>query len=167
MPMDEHQKRQILQKAYAAVDSDRREADAWEHRQWLEMHRDRYGILDLGEDREIEQPRQQQPSSDEMVFKTFHNDTPAQQRSATMDAQTQAAWNEWLRVNVEDALDNYTLQVVKHVAEVITQERREMRREMRKHVAKELRELRDEIEILRSVVKAENVELIKRGSNVA
>jgi hypothetical protein len=111
--------------------------------------------------------RRQSEPQQELVFKTFHNDTPSQQQSATMDAQTQAAWNEWLRVNVEDALDNYTVQVVKHVAEVIAQERREMRREMRKHVAKELRELRDEIEILRSVVKAGNVELIKRGSNVA
>ena len=81
--MDEHRKRQILQKAHAILD--RREQDAWEHRQWRERHRDRYGILDLGED-EASDILQDKPATrdadldrERLIYKTFHNETPAPQ----------------------------------------------------------------------------------------
>jgi hypothetical protein len=53
--MDERQ-RQIFEKAYAAIDPDRREADERAHQEWLARHVDKYGILNLGQDEEIEQP---------------------------------------------------------------------------------------------------------------
>ena len=67
--------KEIHDKARAIVGT--REQDAWQHRQWQEQHRDRYGILNLGQDEEIEQPPQQQRSCDEMFYKTFETPAPA------------------------------------------------------------------------------------------
>lgn len=139
--MDKHQKRQILEKARAAVDPDRLAADAWEHRQWREQHRDRYGILNLGQDEEIEPTPQQQRSSDEMVYKTFETPAPA-----LTDAQI---FND----EQAEALGY----VIAH-----------LRIYTREYVDQKLGELRAEIEVLSGVVRSNNVEMIKkRGSNVA
>jgi hypothetical protein len=69
--MDEWERRQILQKAREAVD--RREGAAWEHREWLGRHIDKYGIIDLGEAREVEPSPQPQQ---ELIFKTFETPPP-------------------------------------------------------------------------------------------
>ena len=54
--MDEWQRRQILERAYAAIDPQRRADDERKHQEWLERHRDPItGRIDLGEDQEIEQ----------------------------------------------------------------------------------------------------------------
>lgn len=139
--MDEHQRREIFQKARAIVDS--REQDAWEHRRWQEQHRDRYGILNLGQDEEIEQPPQQQRSSDEMVYKTY---APAQQQPPLPDAQI-----------FNDKQGEALVYVIV-----------ELRAYTREYVDQKLGELRAEIEVLSGVLKNNNVELIKkRDKNVA
>jgi hypothetical protein len=65
--------------------------------------------------------------------------------------------------HVEDALDNYSDYVVKYVVEVIAQERQSMR----EHVSKELGALKAEVEVLRGVIKSQNVGIITRGKDVA
>jgi hypothetical protein len=90
---------------------------------------------------------------DKLIFKTYEAPPPPSE-----PATDWSILNEWLRENVENALDNYSVYVLKHLAEVLAQERRSMR----KHVSKELGELRTEIEILRSVVKAGNVEQFRK-----
>ena len=132
--------KEIHDKARAIVGS--REQERGSIANGREQHRDRYGILNLGQDEEIEQPPQQQRSSDEMVYKTFETPAPAPLTDAQIfnDKQGEAL------VYVIVELRAYT----------------------REYVDQKLVELRAEIEILRGVVKNNNVELIKkRDKNVA
>ena len=64
--------KEIHDKARALVGS--REQDAWQHRQWREQHRDRYGILDMGEPTEVEPtppppPRQTSQLTDAQILR--------------------------------------------------------------------------------------------------
>ena len=142
--MDERQ-RQIFEKAYAILD--RREADERTHQEWLGRHYDPItDRVDLGEDEEIDQSPPQQQSS-EMIYKTY---APAQQRSNSMDPVTAAAWNEWADAKIADALNHQAQWMKNSIAEALVLERLSMR--------EELGLLKAEVEVLRSVVKSNNVE---------
>ena len=152
--MDERQRR-IFEKAYAAIDPARREAEERAHQEWLYRHYDpiteRY---DLGEDEEIDQlpSQQQQRSSDEMVFKTY---SPAQQQSNVMDPVTEAAWNSWADRKIQSALNHQAEWMKNSIAHALVLERQLMR--------EEIGSLRAEVEILRGVIKSQNIGVITRG----
>jgi hypothetical protein len=68
-----------------------------------------------------------------------------------MDAATQAQWNAWCEAHIARALAAHDAAFDQVLAKVISEERKRARR----HVAKELGQLRAEIEILRSIVRGE------------
>jgi hypothetical protein len=96
--------------------------------------------------------QQRQRSNEGLVYKTY--ETPAQQRSNSMDPVTEAAWNAWADRKIEAALRHQAEWMKHSIAEAFVLERQSMR--------EELGSLRAEIEILRGVVKSNNVELIRK-----
>jgi hypothetical protein len=95
--------------------------------------------------------RQSEPQpQQELVFKTFHNDTPAQQQSGTMDAQTQALWDHWVKSHIANALREF---MVGDLGDLLVEVIVELRADMHEHVEKKIGER----------LKAGNVELIRKG----
>ena len=96
-------------------------------------------------------PQPQQSSGDEMlVYKTYY--APAQQQSNVMDPITEAAWNSWADRKIEDALKWQAEWMKNSIAEALVLERQAMR--------EELGLLKAEVEVLRSVIKSQNVGVI-------
>jgi hypothetical protein len=89
-----------------------------------------------------------------LVYKT-HEQKPMQQQQADW-----SGWDRWVKAHIEIALHDFLKDtLVPTIGDALGQ----TRIDMRENFEKQLGELRAEIEILRSVVKAGNVELIKKG----
>jgi hypothetical protein len=145
--MDERQKRQIIEKAYAILD--RREDDEREHQEWLARHVDRYGILDLGEAEEVEQMPPQQRST------SYQFPLTDAQLVRMIDARVEAAIRE-LRPEIDRACNNladYADMGLDDLADKAKKEFGELRREFHDYVEKKLGK--------------GNVELIRKERDVA
>jgi hypothetical protein len=84
------------------------------------------------EQRELEADRQTstiQRSSEALIYKTYEPSQP--QQSATMDAETQAAWDLWVKRHIENALhdhiENYLMELL---PEIIALQRKEVEKQL-------------------------------------
>ena len=102
---------------------------------------------------------QRQRSGEELVYKTFNS--PASQPQVDQ----WAGWNAWADSRIAKFLDEnlFTENQREALGYVIA----DLRQEWLQDIDQKLGELRAEVEVLRGVVKSNNVELIKRSSNVA
>jgi hypothetical protein len=98
--------------------------------------------------------QQRQRSSEALVYKTFATPAPQRSNSNSMDPVTEAAWNEWADRKIETALRHQSEWMKHSIAEAFVLERQSMR--------EEIGSLRAEVEILRGVVKSNNIELIRK-----
>ena len=141
--------KEILDKAREIVSS--REDDEREHRKWREQHRDRYGILDLGEStREVEptpppQPRQTSQLTDAQILRLI-DDRIA--KSSIAPQVNEALYN--LSGLVAKLLDDLHKMIELHEKKIVELEK--------KNAA-----LRDDVELLR-IVKGNRIEMVTRGN---
>jgi hypothetical protein len=112
------------------------------------------------EELQAQQQPPQQRSSEGLVYKTVYNSAPQQQQQE----DPWADWNRWCESKIATALHDH---IENYLSEFLVEIIALQREEMHELVEKKLGELRAEVEVQRGVVKSNNVELIKRGQNVA
>jgi hypothetical protein len=93
-----------------------------------------------------------------LVYKT-HEQKPMQQQQADW-----SGWDRWVKAHIEIALHDFLKNILEPgIGEALG----ETRIDMREDFERQLGELRAEIEILRSVIKSQNVGIITRSKDVA
>ena len=102
--------------------------------------------------------RDQAKAWTQVVYKTYEpKPAPQQQSAATMDAATQAKWDEWFAASFNNAVDRL---IVPSVGDALG----EIREELRKEFEKELGQLRSEMNVLNAIVRGEVKELKGRDA---
>jgi hypothetical protein len=120
------------------------------------------------------QPSQRQRSGGEgLVYKTVYNDTPAQQQSGGMDAATEAAWNSWADAKIANAIRELGPEIDRafdNLADATNKALDDLADEAKKALD-DLREknakLRNEVEVLRVMVRSQNLGVTRSKRDVA